>query len=555
MATKTKGDLVNESLALLRISGVTREPTPEDMADGLLALEEMVLSWETKGLRIGYIKSAAGNIDPSDESGIRDNNERAVKYGLAVTLADYFGKQPSVNLVATAKTALEGLYDTIPPIRRQSQYQPAGAGNQYHCGDEFYQRFMPRDDRLNVEDGGQLGMLEAQTFSRFGFNHVSNASSGGTNGGTNGGTACDCTIDNIPGLQDALDSKADASSVGLGIFTVVLNPVVDTSASIISSYIQDINRDISGEVTSPQSIAYNEADDSLYVLQQGTNMIFQYNLDGTRGQRTIDATSAEFSNNRPLTSLAIHNGFFYALAGRNTNPATSFLRRWPVSDSSPPTSWTTPANQILSPIPFADSLFLVDNLVHQISGSEGYVYAFATIIDALTPFTPPTIPAGGLDRFTEGPNDTIYGVNLANGDVRIQAFTEDYEPAGPLFTVVGSPPPVVAGDQIVAAGTDIYSTNLNTEVLLRYNSQETTGITLAGTNIAFLAEINGGLNLPGGGTATVTTAIDDNTIAISTSATLTDGVLTGDVTRIHSVGDVTEVVKVDPLLIAPRPND
>jgi len=197
----------------------------------------------------------------------------------------------------------------------------------------------------------------------------------------------------------------------------------------------------------------------------------------------------------------------------------------------------------------------VDNLVHQISGSEGYVYAFATIIDALTPFTPPTIPAGGLDRFTEGPNDTIYGVNLANGDVRIQAFTEDYEPAGPLFTVVGSPPPVVAGDQIVAAGTDIYSTNLNTEVLLRYNSQETTGITLAGTNIAFLAEINGGLNLPGGGTATVTTAIDDNTIAISTSATLTDGVLTGDVTRIHSVGDVTEVVKVDPLLIAPRPND
>jgi len=541
-----KVDIINDALSRLGISGITREPTSEDMAVALPQLELMMHSFLNRNVRINY--NFEETPDPQSETNVSEQFHDWMAAQLAVRLIPYFGEgvdsKRTRQLRADARSLYSGLA-TYRAARRTNEVryparQPRGHGNTLRH--DQYDRYYPDTLEEIIRDV---------------LNGMSDDSGG--NGGGGGGGECNCEISDIPGLQAELDGKADVGDIPPAaspeLFLTVTDPVVDTSASIISGYIQDINRDISGEVTSPQSIAYNELDNSLYVLQQGTNMIFQYNLDGTRGQRTIDASSAEFSNNRPLTSLAIHNGFFYALAGRNTNPATSFLRRWPVSDSSPPTSWTTPANQILSPIPFADSLFLVDNLVHQISGSEGYVYAFATIIDALTPFTPPTIPAGGLDRFTEGPNDTIYGVNLANGDVRIQAFTEDYEPAGPLFTVVGSPPPVVAGDQIVAAGTDIYSTNLNTEVLLRYNSQETTGITLAGTNIAFLAEINGGLNLPGGGTATVTTAIDDNTIAISTSATLTDGVLTGDVTRIHSVGDVTEVVKVDPLLIAPRPND
>lgn len=79
MPTITKGSIVNRSLSLLRISGMTRDPIPEDMQLGLSTLEFMLLGLENDGLRLGYFKSASyPDPDPAEESGIRDKDLEAI---------------------------------------------------------------------------------------------------------------------------------------------------------------------------------------------------------------------------------------------------------------------------------------------------------------------------------------------------------------------------------------------------------------------------------------------------------------------------------------------
>ena len=169
MATITKGNIVNQMFVMLRISGMTSGATPEDTVDALNILERMVLSLENIGLRLGFQKSSVtAGPQPADESGIRDKDVHAIVLLLAKSVAPAFNKALHPDLRAELVTAWSGLFDTVAPIRVQNPYQPAGQGNNYYCQDNWYNRFMNSEDRLTVENNGQLAGLEVN-IDRRGF--------------------------------------------------------------------------------------------------------------------------------------------------------------------------------------------------------------------------------------------------------------------------------------------------------------------------------------------------------------------------------------------------
>ena len=76
-----KGDIVNQSFDLMRISGLTSKMTPEDMERGLTILERMVLSYENNGLFLSYKKSNTYPTPDADEdSGLADSNVQRYCY-------------------------------------------------------------------------------------------------------------------------------------------------------------------------------------------------------------------------------------------------------------------------------------------------------------------------------------------------------------------------------------------------------------------------------------------------------------------------------------------
>lgn len=159
MATITKGEIVDKTYLLMRISGLTVDATPEDKSLALSALEDMILSYENMGLFLSYNKSETyPDPDPAEESGLSDKSIQAVKLLLFENIAPAFGKVFPESLKDQRDMAYMGLFDTVPPIRIQNPRQPAGQGAYPYCNgnEQLYYSFMPREERLSVTDGGQL---------------------------------------------------------------------------------------------------------------------------------------------------------------------------------------------------------------------------------------------------------------------------------------------------------------------------------------------------------------------------------------------------------------
>jgi len=137
----TKGDLVNGALALMRISGLTRQPTPEDLQTGLEVADDYAAELSVM-LPIPYIQPATyGQSDPSDNSGLTPQMAGAFKKLLVGQLLGFYGKEipPSVGITATqGLKALEHLLVDVPLAQNPSTL-PVGSGNEYNVfGRKFY---------------------------------------------------------------------------------------------------------------------------------------------------------------------------------------------------------------------------------------------------------------------------------------------------------------------------------------------------------------------------------------------------------------------------------
>lgn len=170
MATQTKIEIVNQMYTMMRISGLTTDPTPEDTVIGLTILERMILSYENNGLFLSYNKSEfQPTPDANEESGLPDKSINAVVLLLMKNTVSAFGKIFPSELREEASMAYRGLFDTTPPIRVQNRYQPSGQGQYQYCSSgSGYYSYMPREERLSVTSDGQLEDLTIDSGSTSG---------------------------------------------------------------------------------------------------------------------------------------------------------------------------------------------------------------------------------------------------------------------------------------------------------------------------------------------------------------------------------------------------
>lgn len=124
-----KVDIINQAYVELRISGITVDPTPEDLEWGLIKLEAMAAEFAGRNICGGY--NFEEEPDPNCESGLSIQYQQAYTTNLAVRLAAAFGKVANQHLNMQASQSLSGI-SALSAAQRQTTYpsrQPIGSGN------------------------------------------------------------------------------------------------------------------------------------------------------------------------------------------------------------------------------------------------------------------------------------------------------------------------------------------------------------------------------------------------------------------------------------------
>lgn len=151
----SKGDIVDGALKMLGVSGLVIEPEPEDKEYCLYQLEMMITSWNGDGINVGFILSDnILNASMSEVAGIPDTCQLAVTSNLAKLVCSYFNKQLPPLINEFADKEYRKLLIQTPPLVKQNEMQPTGAGDRYYYQDSCY-NFMtpdvdPVDDNFNI---------------------------------------------------------------------------------------------------------------------------------------------------------------------------------------------------------------------------------------------------------------------------------------------------------------------------------------------------------------------------------------------------------------------
>jgi hypothetical protein len=94
--SNTKGDLINGAYSKARISGLTKQPTPEDNDLALVVLEDMMEEFFGLNIDVKYF------FEDEPDSNTLHNVERKYWNGLKALLADRlladFGTEPNSSL-------------------------------------------------------------------------------------------------------------------------------------------------------------------------------------------------------------------------------------------------------------------------------------------------------------------------------------------------------------------------------------------------------------------------------------------------------------------------
>lgn len=133
----TKADIINDAYSQLRISGLTKQATPEDLVLALDRLENMAQEFEARNICVGY------NFEDAPDINSLHNMERKFWYPyqicLATRLLTDFGKPIPPELFAAQKAAYSFLSSQTAPIRATPypSRQPMGAKTRF-CLQRFY---------------------------------------------------------------------------------------------------------------------------------------------------------------------------------------------------------------------------------------------------------------------------------------------------------------------------------------------------------------------------------------------------------------------------------
>ena len=164
MAQITKIDLINDGYSAMKISGLTVDPTPEDINIALMRLEGMAAEYEASEMCTGYIFT--NEPDPNDYSGVPEKYRQAFAATLALRLAPDFGKEVPQSLYMTATGALSTLSSLagVIPTNQYPARQPVGSGNSYK-GNRWRRYFTPVVEAPNDCATNQMTIGEVNDFT------------------------------------------------------------------------------------------------------------------------------------------------------------------------------------------------------------------------------------------------------------------------------------------------------------------------------------------------------------------------------------------------------
>jgi len=136
----TKVDIINRAYSLMRISGLTVQPTPEDYDLALYKLEDMAEEYYARNICVNY------NFEDEPDTGSLTNMHRKFWHSFSACLARRlitdFGKIPSPTLIAESDAAFSFLSSVTAQVD-QTQYpsrQPRGSGSmRYNRWNRYFQ--------------------------------------------------------------------------------------------------------------------------------------------------------------------------------------------------------------------------------------------------------------------------------------------------------------------------------------------------------------------------------------------------------------------------------
>lgn len=134
---KTKGELATEALEDI---GFDLPIDADDLSKAVKRLERMVTGWANNGVYIPYLRTAPAL--PTDDSGVRANDENALIQNLGVIMANVFSVILPPNYAGEARDLYTKLIPVELPTSQNDSMLPTGAGGRIYNNylfDDYYQ--------------------------------------------------------------------------------------------------------------------------------------------------------------------------------------------------------------------------------------------------------------------------------------------------------------------------------------------------------------------------------------------------------------------------------
>lgn len=121
----TASEVINRALRLIGAVAAGEEPSAQESADALTALNAMLADWERRGASLGFSEA----VNASDELDIPAHAVKAVTYSLAVEIAPEYETNPSPLVVNEADQGYRRiLRDAIGLPRSSVTHLPSARG-------------------------------------------------------------------------------------------------------------------------------------------------------------------------------------------------------------------------------------------------------------------------------------------------------------------------------------------------------------------------------------------------------------------------------------------
>jgi hypothetical protein len=160
-----KIDIINNAYKRARISGLTVQPTGEDVQLALDRLESMVAEWDSINIDIGY--KFETTPDPNTPHNVPRKYWNALETNLTLRILADFNKQVHPTLMAEQRTSYSSMIASTAQVNRAAypSRQPVGSGNRLAGRSR---RYYGEDSTLPVSSAIeklQVGEINDYTYS------------------------------------------------------------------------------------------------------------------------------------------------------------------------------------------------------------------------------------------------------------------------------------------------------------------------------------------------------------------------------------------------------